>query len=1166
MAATIHTDIPNPSSTPTSDVRLTGDVLTSRANVREACQGRGSTSSVNGHRRWPSAAVVAVVLGCALSSAAPAAAIESTPAWTVTATSQPTNFVPGSRPSLGFQNPPLPQYHVFATNTGAAPTSGPITLTDRLPAGVTLDAKGASATDQFESTFPCTVSAQTVTCIDPEPLQPDQWLQVTIPVDVEANAPESVTNQLTVSGGGAPAVVSTSDRTTISSATPAFGFLAGAAGFSASLTGPDGSPDTQAGSHPFQLTVGFGVPSTRTTPPHGNGILVGAGHLRDLQANLPRGVIVNPRATPVRCTETELESDTSGGGCPDASAVGTISVFSSSGRLAFFTAPLYNMVPPAGVPAELGFDAVSAGIYVHLLGAVRTGGDYGLSATSNDILARRTDPVFGAQTTLWGDPSDPRHDAERGRCALPTNQFSRATCPVPPSNTPLLTMPSACSGPLTTTASVDSWESPGIFVSSPEAQTEDQSHNPAGVTGCEALDFKPTIEARPDTTVADSAAGLNFDLHVPEIGGQNTLAEANLKDAVVTLPPGVTVNPSEANGLQACASAQIDLHGPDAANCPEASKIGSVEVDTPLLDHPLPGAVYLAAQGDNPFNSVLAIYIAIDDPQTGVVVKLAGHIEADPVTGQLTTRFDETPELPFTDFKLDFFGGPRAPLITPSACGTFQTTTALTPWSGTGAASPADTFPITTGCGGGFAPTFTSGTTNNQAGAFSPFVLSLSRHDGEQRFSGVRETFPPGLSAKLAGVPLCGETEANAGTCSEASRIGSVSVLAGAGSDPVSVQGGSIFLTGPYKGAPFGESVVVPAVAGPFNLGRIVVRGAIYVDRLTAQPTIVSDPLPQMINSVEGLESGIPAALRTISVTIDRPGFAFNPTSCEALQVNGTISGNQGATAAVSSRFQAADCANLAFKPVFSAATQGKTSKANGASLVVKVSQRPGEANIHKVNLTLPLALPARLTTLQKACTEAQFNKNPAGCPEASDIGTATAKTPVLQAPLTGPAYLVSHGGAAFPDVEFVLQANERGGNVEIVLDGGTQIKKGITYSKFETVPDAPISSFETVLPEGPHSVLATNLPASAKYSFCGRSLAIPTTITGQNGAVLTQTTKVAVTGCAKTRVLTRAQKLASALKTCRKGKKKAKRAACEKQARKKYGSQAKKKTKTRKR
>jgi hypothetical protein len=395
------------------------------------------------------------------------------------------------------------------------------------------------------------------------------------------------------------------------------------------------------------------------------------------------------------------------------------------------------------------------------------------------------------------------------------------------------------------------------------------------------------------------------------------------------------------------------------------------------------------------------------------------------------------------------------------------------------------------------------------AGAFSPFTLTFSRHDREQDLAQITVNTPPGLLGKIAGVPQCPEAQANAGTCSPASQIGTASAAAGAGSHPFWVTG-PVYLTGPYRGAPFGLSVVVPAKAGPFNLGNEIVRSAIHIDPHTSALTIVSDQLPQKLD-------GLPFRLQTVNVTIDRPGFMFNPTNCSQQQITGAVAGalpnrSAGSSVAVSSPFAVAGCKNLPFKPAFSASTQAKTSKANGASLVVKVAQKPGEANIHKVDLQLPLAFPSRLTTLQKACTEAQFNTNPAGCPEASNIGTATAVTPVLSVPLTGPAYLVSHGGAAFPDVEFVLQ----GEGVTIVLDGKTDIKKGITYSRFEAVPDAPISSFETVLPEGPHSILGTNIPASAKYSLCGQKLVMPTTIVGQNGAQVTKSTNIAVTGCGK--------------------------------------------------
>ncbi len=352
---------------------------------------------------------------------------------------------------------------------------------------------------------------------------------------------------------------------------------------------------------------------------------------------------------------------------------------------------------------------------------------------------------------------------------------------------------------------------------------------------------------------------------------------------------------------------------------------------------------------------------------------------------------------------------------------------------------------------------------------------------------------------------------------------------------------GKAYLAGPYKDAPLSLAVITPAIAGPFDLGTVVVRVALYIDQNTAQIRAVSDPIPTILD-------GIPLDVRSVSLAMDRAGFTFNPTSCEPMNIGGQAISTLNQTVGLSNRFQVGGCQGLPFKPAMAISTQGKTSKANGASLTVKVAQKPGEANIHKVDLTLPKVLPARLTTLQQACTETQFAANPAGCPPGSFIGTAKAITPILSVPLTGPAILVSHGGAAFPDVVFLLQANERGADIRIDLDGKTDIKKGVTYSRFETVPDAPIASFETNLPQGPHSVLA------AMGNLCASKLAIPTELTGQNGARVNQNTPVTVTGCPKTKVLTRAQKLALALKSCHKKPKGKKRQACERQARKKYG------------
>jgi hypothetical protein len=370
---------------------------------------------------------------------------------------------------------------------------------------------------------------------------------------------------------------------------------------------------------------------------------------------------------------------------------------------------------------------------------------------------------------------------------------------------------------------------------------------------------------------------------------------------------------------------------------------------------------------------------------------------------------------------------------------------------------------------------------------------------------------PNGLLGRIAGFAQCGNAEiaaaeANTGGCSAASRVGTATAGAGAGSVPF-YQSGPVYLTGPYNGGPFGLAVVVPANAGPYHLGNIVVRAAIHINPSTAQVTVVSNPLPQIID-------GVPLRLKTVNVTVgEGDNFTFNATSCEPMSIGAGISSAQGASADVSSPYQAQGCKELRFAPVLSASTMGKASKAGGASLDVKITSGAGQANIAKVDLQIPKQLSSRLTTLQKACTEKQFNSNPAGCPSASNIGSARVATPLLSNPLAGPVYLVSHGGAAFPDVEIILQ----GEGVQIVMDGKTQIKHGITYSHFETVPDAPFTSFETKLPTGKYSIFGANLPEKTKYNFCGQSLALPFELVGQNGAVIKQNTHIEVEGCPNT-------------------------------------------------
>jgi hypothetical protein len=916
----------------------------------------------------------------------------------------------------------------------------------------------------------------------------------------------------------------------VGSALADFGFQS----FEYSAVNQEGSPAIQAGSHPSEITTFFLLRNKRNE----GGEEVPDGDIKDIEVDPPLGLVGNPSVTP-KCsiqqfttppTAQEKANFTegtsfvfSGATCPNDSQVGVADLLLSGDVSARSFIGVYNLVPPPGVPAEFGFDYL--GEPVLLRASLRGDGSYGLAVHASDIS--QTLHVFGATVSLWGVPADPSHNALRGRCLGGAGEpvGPPEGCPSEMASRPFLTLPTSCpSEPPAMSIRADSWQEPVQFLDTEgigRSEVNRDAHgNPVGITGCDRLNFSPSLTLTPQTTAASSPTALEVDLRVPQNEDPNGLAESHLRDAEVTLPPGLVVNPSAADGREACTEAQIDLYSQDAAQCPDAAKVGSVTAITPLLEKPLEGAVYLAQQGANPFKSLLAIYVVVEGE--GVRVKLAGQVRADPLTGQLTATFDGNrapvfngnpvlegePQLPFSDLKLRFFGGPRAALMTPE-CGTYAASARLTPWSGTPAvAPPIPAFAVNTNCGGGFAPSFTAGTVSNQAGGYSPFVTNISRTDQDQQLGQVSVKTPPGLLGMLSKVALCEEPQAAQGSCSAASQIGHLTASAGAGPDPVVVpqagkQEDPVFLTGPYKGGPFGLAIVVHGEAGPFNLGQKVVRAGIYVDRDTAQITIVTDPLPSILE-------GIPLDVRSATVTVDRPGFTFNPTNCEPLAVTGTIASTHGAGANVSTRFQAANCVSLPFKPRFTVSTQGQTSKAKGASLDVKVTSGAGQANIGKVLVSLPKQLPARLTTLQKACTEATFAQNPAACPAASDVGIAKAVTPVLGVPLTGPAYLVSHGGAAFPDLVVILQ----GEGIRLDLTGNTNIKKGITTSSFNAIPDAPIASFELKLPEGTHSVLATDLPAKAKGSLCGQKLTMPTTITGQNGARIVQSTKIAVSDC----------------------------------------------------
>ena len=582
--------------------------------------------------------------------------------------------------------------------------------------------------------------------------------------------------------------------------------------------------------------------------------------------------------------------------------------------------------------------------------------------------------------------------------------------------------------------------------------------------------------------------------------------------------------------------------------CPDSSKIGTVNIASPLLPkgQDLEGSVYLAAQNANPFGSLIAMYMFVEDPISGSTIKLTGEVSLT-ATGQIVTTFKNTPDLPFENLEIHFFGGERAPLTTPSRCGTYTTTAMFTPWDGNAPVEATSSFQIEHGPDGGpcpgvggaplpFAPTVNGGATNIQAGAFSPLTVTMSRKDGEQNLKSVEAKLPPGLSGVLTGVELCPEPRANEGLCGENTKVGEATVSVGVGGDPYTVSGGKFYLTGPYNGsggctvgtqgcAPFGLTFEVPAKAGPFDLERnsanpagedacdcVVVRGKIELNPLTAAITITTNP-PGSPDSIPTSIEGIPLEIQHVNATTTRGDFQFNPTNCAKMALVGTVLLSEGGTSTISTPFQVTNCAALKFEPKFSVSTSGKTSKAKGASLTAKVTYpnvpQGTDADIAAAKFDLPKQLPSRLTTLQKACTAKQFEADPAGCPSESKIGYATVHTPILPVPLVGPAIFVSHGGEAFPSLTMVLQ----GDGVMIELVGTTFISKaGITSTTFKTVPDQPFSSFELTLPEGKYSALAANGNLCTNAS----KLKMPTEFVAQNGAKIKQQTPIAVTGCPK--------------------------------------------------
>jgi hypothetical protein len=1043
------------------------------------------------------AAVAVALLALCHVSPAPAA---SSPWWHVNTSALPTDLPPGGEGKIV----------VTATNLGDAEVNGssePVTIADKLPSGLTATAvSGRAGTfrgirgemECSQPVGPCTFSGT---------IQPYEPLEVEVTVKVGENATSGGDNEVTVTGGGAPSA-SVKQTVTVNGGTTSFGVEH----YEFRPENEGGSYDTQAGSHPFQLTTTLDLNQTANTekPP---------ALVKDLHFKLPPGFIGNPTAG-AQCTGLAFTTDPVlfTDICPPNTAVGVaIITIDNPGffELIRLAVPVFNLVPAVGEPARFGFDVLSVPVILDT--SVRTGGDYGVTISVNDIS--QTAAFVSSEVTLWGVPGDPRHGPSRGWGCIAGGLYTALSAEVPacttlsePKPPPLLTLPTSCTGRLTSSVEASSWTDPGEFLPPREAGVEES------LDGCNRLPFGPSISVAPDGQAGSTPTGLTVGVHVPQEEGLNGtgLSPADVKDTTVVLPAGVALNPAAADGLESCSESQIALSADSVPSCPEASKVATLEIKSPLLPNALTGAAYLAAQNQNPFGSLVALYLVARDPVSGVLIKVAGEVRPDPVTGQLVSTFENTPQLPFEDLNLHFFGGDRAPLSSPAICGAYTTTASIAPWSGNEATNPSSTFDILSGPNGSpchnpllpFSPSLTAGTTSIQAGGFSPFTMTMSRPDGSQNLQAIKLTMPPGLLGTLAKVKLCPEAQANAGICGPESLIGHTIVSVGVGGDPYTVTGGEVFITEGYEGAPYGLSIVNPAKAGPFDLGKVVVRAKIEVDPLTAALTITTDNSgPYKIPTIL---DGIPLQIQHVEVGIDRQNFTFNPTNCSPLQVGGNLYSSEGSSAAVKVPFQITNCAVLGFKPKLTAKTAGKTSRKTGASLSVKLSYPAGsfDANIAKVKVDLPKQLPSKLPTLQQACPAATFNANPAACPSASIVGHATASTPVLPVPLTGPAYFVSHGGEEFPDLIIVLQ----GYGATVHLIGSTYInpKTNITSSTFKAIPDVPVGTFELNLPQGKYSALA------ATANLCTTKLAMPTSFVGQNGAEIHTSTPITPTGCAK--------------------------------------------------
>jgi hypothetical protein len=898
-----------------------------------------------------------------------------------------------------------------------------------------------------------------------------------------------------------------------------------------SFTNQDGTPATQAGSHPFAMNAEVEINST-VDPVGGE---VPDQEIKDLIIQPPPGFVGDATAMP-RCSASEFFIPTGPEeaypSCSDNTAVGFAAIngsFEAGPHLVDrFYSPVYNLVPPPGVAAKFGLYALNW-VPITVEVGLNEAPPYNIVASARN--ASQSIRVYGAGMTLWGNPGIAAHDSLRGQCLLSginitPSPTSLGTCPSSAGEKPFLTLPRSCTGPVDVGFESRSWQNPSrtIFGS---VTTHDDAipANPQGMTGCGKLGFSPTIKSQVTTNQAETGTGFDFDVNFNDEGLTNSagLAQSDIKKAEVTLPDGVTINPSIGEGLSICTPAEIDretLGSAPGEGCPNASKIGSLNLETPIVEEPVSGSVFLAQQdnpdtttpgAENPFDSLIALYLVLKNPTLGAVVKLPLRIDPDPRTGRLVATLEDVPQLPFSHFNFHFREGARAALVTPSACGTYTTKAVFTPWANPDQplATTSD-FEITRGVGGGtcppggvppFHPDFEAGSLNNNAGSFSPFNMRLIREDGEQDMTKFSSILPPGELGSLAGVDKCSDTaidiaksktgrkELASPSCPANSLIGHTLAGAGVGGALTYVKG-QLYLGGPYKGDPLSVVSVTPAVAGPFDAGTVVVRLALTLNPKTAEVEVdgaASDPIPHILK-------GIVLKLRDLRIYVDRPNFTLNPTSCDESSAKATLFGSyldvfspaDDVPAALSTRYQAANCQSLGYKPGLSLKLKGGTKRGGHPGLLATYRARKGDANTKGIVVRLPRSAFLDQAHIRTICTRVQFAAD--ACPPAARYGYIKAYTPLLDEPLEGPVWLRS-SDHKLPDLVFDLH-----GLVDVEVSTRIDSARGGIRASIEDAPDAPLNKVVLRMQGGKKGLIINS------RNLCGAISRANVEFEGQNG------------------------------------------------------------------